>query len=152
MCYEGWTSTWPPNSAFQPTSRACHGLASGCIMVGEQRGSVTRRAAHLAAERVHVRNTGQSSGSRTVANGAGIGHTERMNAPINIQGLSGEQKLELIAELWDSLTRDPTAVEIPEWHRQEIDRRLDRIAEHPGEGLSFDEVVESARKSLHRDK
>ena len=26
------------NSAFQPTSRACHGLASGCIMVGERRG------------------------------------------------------------------------------------------------------------------
>jgi len=113
---------------------------------------VTRRAARLEAQRVHVRNAGQASGSRTVANGAGIWHTERMNAPINIQALSAEQKLELIAELWDSLTRDSTAVEVPEWHRQEIDRRLDRIAEHPGEGLSFDEVVDSARKSLHRDE
>ena len=74
-----------------------------------------------------------------------------MNAPINIKGLSAEQKLELIAELWDSLTRDSSAVAIPEWHRQELDRRLDRIAVHPSEGLSFDEVVERARKSLHRD-
>ena len=75
-----------------------------------------------------------------------------MDTPINIEALSPEQKLELIAELWDSLTRDSESTGAPDWHRKELDRRLERISVQPSEGLSFDEVVRRARKSLRRDQ
>ena len=39
-----------------------------------------------------------------------------------IRDLADEEKLELLGELSDSLDHDAAA---PEWHREELDRRLD---------------------------
>jgi putative addiction module component (TIGR02574 family) len=45
-----------------------------------------------------------------------------------IERLSAEQRLELIELLWDSLPED-TAFAPPEWHIQELERRLQTPAE-----------------------
>lgn len=37
--------------------------------------------------------------------------------------LSVEKKLELLGELWDSITESPQDVPVPEWHLAELDRR-----------------------------
>ncbi len=42
-----------------------------------------------------------------------------------IRDLADDEKLELLGELWDSLDHD---AEAPEWHKEELDRRLE-IAE-----------------------
>jgi putative addiction module component (TIGR02574 family) len=42
---------------------------------------------------------------------------------LDIDQLTLEQRLELIALLWDSIP-DSTAMPIPEWHQQELERRL----------------------------
>jgi putative addiction module component (TIGR02574 family) len=37
--------------------------------------------------------------------------------------LPADERLELIEEIWDSLAADAEKV-VPEWHRRELDRRL----------------------------
>jgi putative addiction module component (TIGR02574 family) len=39
-----------------------------------------------------------------------------------IRDLADDEKLELLGELWDSLDHDTAA---PEWHKEELDRRLE---------------------------
>jgi putative addiction module component (TIGR02574 family) len=40
---------------------------------------------------------------------------------IDIEGLSRDEKLELIERLWDSLIANHEDVPIPEWHRERLD-------------------------------
>lgn len=39
-----------------------------------------------------------------------------------IRELPDDEKLDLLAELWDALDH---AAPVPEWHKEELDRRLD---------------------------
>ena len=52
--------------------------------------------------------------------------------------LPPSERLKLVEEIWDSLAASPDDVPIPEWHREELDRRLDTPA--PGPGESWDVV------------
>ena len=52
--------------------------------------------------------------------------------------LPADERLKLLEDIWDSLAATPEDVPVPDWHKQELDRRLDHPA--PGPGLSWDEV------------
>ena len=41
----------------------------------------------------------------------------------DIERLSAADRLKLMEELWESLRRAPETVEVPDWHREELDRR-----------------------------
>ena len=56
------------------------------------------------------------------------------------------ERLELLGDIWDSLAATPEDVPVPEWHKAELDRRLDEPA--PGPGVTWDEV----RAKLHDRK
>ena len=58
--------------------------------------------------------------------------------------LPADERLKLLEDLWDSLS--PDDVPMPDWHKEELDRRLDEPA--PGSGQSWDEV----RAKLHDPK
>ena len=38
--------------------------------------------------------------------------------------LPPEQRLKLVEEVWDSLASSPDTVDVPAWHREELDSRL----------------------------
>jgi len=38
--------------------------------------------------------------------------------------LPPEQRLKLVQEVWDSLASSPDTVDVPAWHREELDSRL----------------------------
>jgi len=48
-----------------------------------------------------------------------------------------EERLDLLAQVWDSVAADPSRVPVPEWHKEELDRRL---ADPNPERLSWDDV------------
>ena len=52
--------------------------------------------------------------------------------------LPPSERLKLLEEIWDSLATAPEDVPIPDWHKAELDRRLDHPASGPGK--SWDEV------------
>jgi putative addiction module component (TIGR02574 family) len=38
--------------------------------------------------------------------------------------LPAADRLRLVEDIWDSLTASPADVPVPDWHREELDRRL----------------------------
>jgi len=60
--------------------------------------------------------------------------------------LPPSERLQLLGDIWDSLAVTPEDVPLPDWHREELDRRLDNPA--PGPGLTWDDV----RAKLHDPK
>ncbi|MBI3923947.1 MAG: addiction module protein [Armatimonadetes bacterium] len=62
----------------------------------------------------------------------------RLSDHPEIAGLSTEEKILLVEDLWDSIAANESAVPVPQSHRDELDRRL---AEYRPEGLlSLDEL------------
>ena len=54
-----------------------------------------------------------------------------------------DERLRLVEDIWDSIAVTPEAVTVPDWHRDELDRRLAQTS--PGPSLSWDDV----RAKLH---
>ena len=46
---------------------------------------------------------------------------------IDIAGLSSEERLQLLEELWESLSATPEAIPLTSAQREELDRRLDEL-------------------------
>ncbi|MFL5331172.1 MAG: addiction module protein [Gemmataceae bacterium] len=63
-----------------------------------------------------------------------------------IERLTISQRLELIGELWDSIPAQDIATNIPEWHRQELERRLDSADAHPDQGIPWKQVKARLRQ------
>ncbi len=57
---------------------------------------------------------------------------------LGIDQLSEEHRLQLITEIWDSLSSEATP--IPESHREELDRRLATADADPQAGRPWEEV------------
>jgi putative addiction module component (TIGR02574 family) len=58
---------------------------------------------------------------------------------LGINHMTPEERLHLIEEIWDSLSERDLG-EIPESHRQELDRRIAAADANPGDGSSWEEV------------
>lgn len=58
---------------------------------------------------------------------------------LGIDLLSREERLELLGEIWDSLTPEVDD-EIPESHREELDRRIALADANPQAGKPWQEV------------
>lgn len=58
---------------------------------------------------------------------------------LGIDQLNPEQRLELIGEIWDSLSIEVN-FSIPTSHKQELDRRLAEADAHPDQSVPWDEV------------
>ena len=60
--------------------------------------------------------------------------------------LTVEQRLELIGELWDSIPDSLNELPIPEWHREELDRRLAAADANPDATIPWEEVKRRLRE------
>ena len=60
--------------------------------------------------------------------------------------LSVEQRLELIGELWDSIPDSLDALPVPEWHREQLERRLDAADADPEAAIPWEEVKRRLRE------
>jgi len=54
--------------------------------------------------------------------------------------LSVEQRLELIGELWDSIPDSLDELPVPEWHREELERRLVSADADPDAAIPWEQV------------
>jgi putative addiction module component (TIGR02574 family) len=67
---------------------------------------------------------------------------------IRIDHLTIQERLDLIALIWDSIVEKPEALPIPEWHREELDRRLAGSDANSAAGVPWEEVKERLRGQL----
>ena len=63
---------------------------------------------------------------------------------LGIDRMSREDRLRLLGEIWDTLT-PVTQAEIPDAHREELDRRLADADANPSAGLPWEEVRDRLR-------
>ncbi len=64
----------------------------------------------------------------------------------NFDQLSVSQRLELITLLWESIPDSGEALPIPDWHRQELERRLTAADAAPELGIPWDQVKTRLRE------
>jgi putative addiction module component (TIGR02574 family) len=57
---------------------------------------------------------------------------------LGIDRMSTEDRLRLIEEIWESIAVEQLS--IPDWHREELDRRLAAAERDPNAGSSWEEV------------
>jgi putative addiction module component (TIGR02574 family) len=65
----------------------------------------------------------------------------RLN-PDDLRALPVAERLSLIEVLWDSIDAETAALPLPQWHRDEIDRRLDALDAGDSTGAPWSEVRE----------
>jgi putative addiction module component (TIGR02574 family) len=58
----------------------------------------------------------------------------------DIAAMPIQKRLELVEDIWDSIAEMPEAIEVPEWHKKELDKRLEAYHANPREGSPWKEV------------
>lgn len=67
-------------------------------------------------------------------------------ATIDIAGLTAEQRLELLEQIWDSLIATPESVPVTAAQRRELERRLDDLDRDGPAGIPWDDVLRKIRR------
>ena len=65
---------------------------------------------------------------------------------VAIKQLSVAERLDLISTLWDSIGESLDELPVPEWHREELERRLAAADADPGGAIPWEEVRQRLRE------
>ncbi|OGH61060.1 MAG: addiction module protein [Candidatus Lindowbacteria bacterium RIFCSPLOWO2_12_FULL_62_27] len=61
----------------------------------------------------------------------------------DLTSLSVAERIQLVADLWDSIARTPAKVPVPMWQKKELDRRKARFLKNPGSGMTWEQFKRS---------
>lgn len=50
------------------------------------------------------------------------------------------EKLQLVEDLWDNRSASPEVVPVHEWHKEELDRRKEKLAGNPDSGIEWEDA------------
>ena len=67
---------------------------------------------------------------------------------LDIGKLGVEERLELIEELWDSLSDDPGQIPMPKSHKAVLDQRIDEMDAGDERGIPWDDVLDRIRDRI----
>jgi putative addiction module component (TIGR02574 family) len=67
-----------------------------------------------------------------------------MNAPFpEFSALSLPERIQLLGDLWDSIAAEPDKLPVDDAQIAELDKRRERLVEHPDSGLTWAQVKQS---------
>jgi putative addiction module component (TIGR02574 family) len=69
-------------------------------------------------------------------------------ASIDISNLSSEERLQLLEQIWESLSATPDAIPLTSTQREELDRRLDELDREGPAGIPWDDVLRRIRSRI----
>jgi len=69
---------------------------------------------------------------------------------LDITTLTPEERLDLLEQLWDSLTATPEAVPLTDAQLAELDRRLDDLDREGPIGMSWEDALSQVRRQHGR--
>ena len=64
---------------------------------------------------------------------------------VDLDQLTVPQRLDLITQIWDSIPETIESLPMPEWHRQELDRRLAAADAAPEASVPWEQARERLR-------
>ena len=53
-----------------------------------------------------------------------------------------DQRIQLVEDIWDSIAEVPQSVKVPDWHKKELEKRLENYHANPEEESPWAEVKE----------
>lgn len=68
------------------------------------------------------------------------------NPTNDFQHLTAIEKIELIGQLWDSLADSQCELPMPDWHREELERRLADAEVNPQASMPWSDVKQRLRQ------
>lgn len=72
-----------------------------------------------------------------------------MNTKVaDILELSVAEKIQIVEDIWDSISQNPEELPVSEAEKQELDKRLENYKQNPNEGIEW----ETLKKHLLEDK
>ncbi len=60
--------------------------------------------------------------------------------------LSRAERLQLVADLWDSIAQEDVKLPVSDAKRDELRRRKERFLQHPAKGCTWEQVRQRARE------
>ena len=66
-------------------------------------------------------------------------------AQYDFSGLTPEERLQLVEQLWDGLAEQPERVPLTSAQKAELDRRLDEMERDGGDGIPWNDVLRQIR-------
>lgn len=69
---------------------------------------------------------------------------------IDFSNMSLSERILLAQDLWDSIARDAEDLPIPEWQREELERRLRRLDRGDVQSRPWAEVLAEAKERLRQ--
>ena len=51
-----------------------------------------------------------------------------------------DQRIQLVEDIWDSIAELPESVAVPEWHKDELEKRLDAYHANPSQGTPWRDI------------
>lgn len=71
-----------------------------------------------------------------------------MTTPLkDLETLPVSERLQLVQDLWDSIARSNAEMPIPQWQKDELDRRKQNYLQEPDSGRTWDEVKKDILQS-----
>ncbi len=67
-----------------------------------------------------------------------------------LSGLPLEERLALVEAIWDSIEADADGLPLPDWHRDELDKRLATHAADPSSGEEWSVVRKRLLEGLQK--
>jgi putative addiction module component (TIGR02574 family) len=67
---------------------------------------------------------------------------------LNLDEMTRDEKLRLIEEIWESLEDDTDDLPVPDWHRRELDRRLDELDRGEAIGIPWEQALQEIQSRL----
>ena len=94
-----------------------------------------------AVEERHADLVDESTTLQTCYN-SGMNYISTMKAADipEIRNMSVSEKLLLVEDLWNEIAAKSETLEIPDWHKRELDKSIEGFKRNPREGSSWEDV------------
>lgn len=65
-----------------------------------------------------------------------------------LRSLPVAERIQLVEDLWDTIAKEPEKIRLSETQIEELDRRMQRLAQSPDEGTDWDSLKTRILNSL----
>lgn len=75
-----------------------------------------------------------------------------MTIRLPLDKMTVREKLRVMEELWEDLSRDPESLKSPDWHKQALKEREARIASGQAKFIDWEKAKKDIRRRIRSDK
>ena len=75
-------------------------------------------------------------------------YTSRMSIKLPLDEMTLQEKLTAMESLWEDLSRSPGIIEVPNWHKEVLEERRQKVADGTARFTDWETAKANIRKNL----